>query len=141
MKLPHSTSTALAAFLAAAGIAGCSPIRGYCAAAADCSDFEAILLDPVGESNDSIEVCVVNSEGLLRALRANEEDGCFQEAAATELYFACVADTFAKDEKDACDGFVFDDQRNPCFSELDDVIDLRSDNSDNGNNNCSSREE
>ena len=126
-----------ASFAIAAIAAGCSPVRGYCAAAAECNDFEAILLDFVGESNDSDDVCVADNEGLLRALRANEEDGCLDEAVATEQYFACVADVFARDEGDACDGFTFDDQRNPCFAKLDDVIDLRSDNDDT----CSAGEE
>lgn len=118
-------------------LAGCSPVGGYCAAAAECDDFEAILLDEVGESNDSDEVCVANNEGLLRTLRANEEDGCFEEAAATERWFACVADTYGRDEGDACDGFTFNDDRNPCFDELDDMLDLRADNGDN----CSPGEE
>lgn len=135
MKLPLITLAASA--LAASLTVGCSPVRGYCAAAAECDDFEAILLDEVGESNDSDEVCVVNNEGLLRALRANEEEACFEEAAATEAYFACVADTFARDENDACDGFTFDNNRNPCSDERDDMLELRSDNG----NKCSAGEE
>lgn len=115
----------------------CSPVRGYCEAAAECDDFEAFLLDPVGESNDSDEVCVAQTEGLLRALRANEEEGCFEEARLREQYFACVADTYYRDRGDACDGFILDQDRNPCFGELDDLIDQSQDNGDD----CSSGEE
>lgn len=118
-------------------MAACNPIRGYCEAAAECDDFEAVLLDPVGESNDSVNVCVAQTEGSQRALRANEEPGCFEEADARDAYFACVADTFARDESDACDGFILSDDRNPCFSELDDAIDAANDNDDD----CSAGEE
>jgi hypothetical protein len=99
----------------------CSPIRGYCEAAAECDDFEARLLDPVGEDNDSADVCVAQNEGVLRALRANEEDVCREQADIWEAYMACVAETFGKDEKDACDGFVFSAD-NPCDDELDDFF-------------------
>jgi hypothetical protein len=132
-----TAATAVACLTSLGWIVGCSAVAGYCAAAAECDDLEAFLFDPVGESNDSDAVCVADNEGALRALRANEEDGCFEEAAATEKYFACVADAFARDEGDACDGFLFDDDRNPCFAELDDILDLRDDNGDD----CSAGEE
>lgn len=126
-----------ALLVAAAVITACSPIAGYCQAAAECDDFEAILLDPVGESNDSVNVCIAATEGSQRALRANEEEGCYEEANLREAYFACVADVFAKDRDDACDGFVLNADRNPCFDELDDATDQAGDNGDD----CSANEE
>ncbi len=137
LPIPWTAAGASLVLVSLGWAAACNPVAGFCAAAAECDDFEAILLDSVGESNDSDEVCTAGNEGLLRTLRANEEEGCHEEAAATEAYFACVADTFALDEKDACDGFVISEDKNPCFAELDDVIDLRSDNGDS----CSAGEE
>lgn len=128
------------AIAAVASASACSPVRGYCEAAAECDDREAGLpfgRDFVGESNDSVNVCVANEEGFIRTLRANEEDGCQQEADARLAYFACVADTYRADPGDACDGLVFDQDRNPCFSELDDFFDASSDNGDD----CSPNEE
>lgn len=112
--------------------AACSPVAGYCEAAAECDDREALFLglDPVGESNDSVNVCIAQSEGTLRTLRANEEEGCQEEADALLAYYACVADTYRADPGDACDGLVFDEDRNPCFSELDDFFDAAGDNGD-----------
>jgi hypothetical protein len=130
---------ALAA-VALAGASGCNPVRGYCEAAAECDDREAGLpfgRDFVGESNDSANVCVADEEGAIRALRANEEEGCQEEADARLAYFACVADVYARDPGDACDGLVFNDDRNPCFAEMDDFFDALVDNGDD----CSPNEE
>ena len=125
------------ACVAACVLPACSPVRGFCSAAAECDDLEAGFFDFVGESNDSDEVCVAQNEGLLRALRANEEEDCFEEARLQEEWMACVADTFANDPDDACDGFVVDQDRNPCFGELDDLDDQRADN----DNDCNANEE
>jgi hypothetical protein len=128
---------ALLPMAALAVTAACSPVRGFCEAAAECDDREAGLLDFVGESNDSVNVCIANEEGTLRVLRANEEEGCQEEADARLAYFACVADAYRADPGDACDGFVLSDDRNPCFSELDDFFDAAADNGDD----CSPNEE
>jgi hypothetical protein len=130
---------ALVPLAAIAVTAACSPVGGYCEAAAECDDREAqfLGLDPVGESNDSVNVCVAQSEGVIRTLRANEEEGCQEEADALLAYYACVADTFRADPRDACDGLVFDPDRNPCFDELDDFFDSAGDNGDD----CSPNEE
>jgi hypothetical protein len=124
------TLLALVPLAVVAVTAACSPIRTYCEAAAECDDLEARLLDPVGESNDSVNVCVADQEGAVRVLRANEEEGCQEQADALLAYYACVADAYVQDPGDACDGFIFSSDRNPCFSELDDVLDAAGDNGD-----------
>lgn len=123
--------------VAALAVAGCSPARGYCAAQAECDSEQArfVGVDRVGEDNDSEDVCVAEQEGTLRALRANEEDVCHEQADALETYMACVAQTFAEDEKDACDALVFGNS-NPCEDELRDLIDATSDSGDD----CSANE-
>lgn len=126
--------------LALGAALGCtSPSRGYCAAAAECDDgegpFAVSILDPVGEDNDSLEVCVANQDGFLRTLRANEEERCQDAASAWETYMACVAQVYAEDEDDACDGFRVQD--NPCEDELTDFGEIFQDLGDD----CSPNEE
>lgn len=131
--------------LALGAALGCtSPSRGYCAAAAECDEREAVL-DPVGEDNDSLEVCVANQDGFLRTLRANEEQRCQDAANAWEAYMACVAQVYAEDEGDACDGFrggvlnglLGNSSDNPCEDELTDFGEIAQDLGDD----CSPNEE
>lgn len=107
------------AFCLALAIAGCSPVPGYCQAQGDCNKLEARLFDFVGESDDSVNVCEADNEGLVRTLRANKERECQDEADAFEAYMACASDAYAKDNKDPCAPFIPDDN-NPCSKELDD---------------------
>lgn len=137
------TLFALLPLAAIAVTAACSPVGGFCEAAGECDDRDAQIfplgVDFVGESNDSINVCVAESEGRIRTLRANEEDGCQEEADAQLAYYACVADTYRADPGDACDALVNDPDRNPCAGELDDYFDALSDNIASGD--CSQNEE
>ena len=91
-----------AAIIAACGllISACSDLPArYCALGLECDDLFA-LYDPVpGTSEDSADVCTVNQETLLRALRANREDICHDMADAWEQWLLCVV------EEDTCDSF------------------------------------
>ena len=116
--------------LALTALAGCSTARGYCAAAGECDSETAAAFfggyDSVGSSNDSVEVCVAQEDGYLRALRANEEPDCSEAAAAWDAYMGCVSQVFAEDGVDkACDALsnpmVVDNH--PCDGELDDYQD------------------
>jgi hypothetical protein len=123
----------------AAQVAGCSPVNGYCAAAGECdSNGNLLVFDPVGDDDDSVNVCIAQTEGQLRALRANEEEECHKLADALEVYYACVARVFAEDADDACDGFELLNNDNPCDDELDDVNDAQN---DVDGDECSSGEE
>ncbi len=97
----------------------CSPARGFCEAHADCSrDFFGIEIpDEAGSAPDSVEVCVVNQEGRVRALRANEEEECHRAADALEIFMACVGDAFGR-EGDGCDAL-----EDNCEDERDDFQD------------------
>lgn len=127
-------------------LSGCSNARGFCAAAGECDDEVASLFlggnDSVGSSDDSIEVCVAQQDGYLRALRANEEPACSEAAVAWDAYMACVTRVFADEGVDeACDALanplVVDNH--PCDGELDDYQDALRD-ADNGGD-CSASEE
>jgi hypothetical protein len=86
--------------------AACSSLPDqYCQKAADCDE----LLDPVGNSDDSVGVCAIMQQTELDAYRANSEDECFDLATAKEEYMACVVE-------EGCDGFniFFEDE---CRSE------------------------
>lgn len=144
--MKRTTLLPLAAGLGAAlvALAGCSNAGGFCAAAGECDDELVALqgLDRVGSSDDSIEVCVADQVGYLRALRANEEPECAEMAAAWDAYMGCVATVFAQEGVDeACDALssplLVDNH--PCDSELDDYYDAQRD-ADNGQD-CSSSEE
>lgn len=139
---------ALAAGLGAAllTVAGCSNARGFCAAAGECDDDVASLFlggnDSVGSSDDSIEVCVAQQDGWLRALRANEEPECAEAAVAWDAYMACVGGVFAQEGVDeACDALAnpLVVNNHPCDGELDDYYDAMRD-ADNGED-CSQSEE
>ncbi len=130
--------------LALVALVGCSNARGFCAAAGECDEERAMLggFDSVGSSDDSIEVCVVQQDGYLRHLRANEEQECHEAAVAWDAYMACVATVFANEGVDeACDALsntlLVDDH--PCENELDDYFDALGD-ADNGQD-CSAAEE
>jgi len=115
-------------------LAGCSPARGFCEAHADCErDFFGVdIPDQSGDADDSIGVCIANQEGFVAALRANEEDECQAAANAYEIFMACIADEFAKDD-DGCD--VLEDE---CEDERDDLNDAIG---DIDGNECSSNED
>jgi hypothetical protein len=116
-----------------------SPARGFCAAAAECDEDSVSIpfgFDAVGESDDSIEVCVQDNEGFVRALRANEEPECLDAANAWDRYMACVSQQFAEGED--CDPFRNPALgENPCDAELDDFADALNE----ANGDCSSGEE
>jgi hypothetical protein len=138
--LPLAVSVA-----AALGLGGCSNARGFCAAAGECDRETASVFlggnDTVGSSNDSVDVCVAQEEGYLRALRANEEKACSQAADAWDAYMACVAQAYADDGADgACDALsnpVLIDNH-PCDGELNDYGDALRDANNGGD--CSATE-
>lgn len=79
-------------------VSGCTTSeRLYCEKAAECDD-QFGLLDPVGNSSDSVDVCQVNQETFLAALRANSEEICQQRAEAEIAWMNCVAE-------EGCDSF------------------------------------
>jgi hypothetical protein len=122
--------SALAGGLASA----CSPARGYCEAHADCErEFIGIVIpDAAGDADDSVGVCVVEQEGRVRALRANEEKECQEAADKLEIYMACIGAEFSNNP-DGCE--VIEDD---CDDELDDLNDaLR----EIDGNECSSNED
>jgi hypothetical protein len=112
----------------------CSPARGFCEAHADCErEFLGVVIpDAAGDADDSVDVCTVEQEGRIRALRANEERECRDAADKLEIYMACIGAAFA-DNPDGCE--VIEDE---CDDELDDLNDAlaRIDG-----NECSSNEE
>ncbi len=108
---------------ALAVVAGCSPTGAFCQAQSDCDAFAAqfpLGLDQVGESDDSVGVCIADNDGFLRELRANEESQCQDWADAWEAYMACVAQEYGGDPDKACDPLLRGSD-NPCHSELRDV--------------------
>jgi hypothetical protein len=97
---------------------GFGPERAYCETAGDCDDGFG-LFDPVqGSSDDSVDVCTVNQETNIAALRANSEEVCHDLADAWQAYMLCAVE-------EGCDAF------NPlepeCNDELEDVADLSND--------------
>jgi hypothetical protein len=116
-----------------AGTVACSPVPGYCAAAAECDDAEASFLlggfDIVGEDNDSENVCVADVEGGLNVLRANEEEVCARHADAAEVYFACVSREYAADREKACELLIVDES-NPCEDEARELLDVQREEDD-----------
>lgn len=96
-------------------LAGCPSLpEAYCQTMADCDDADGIF-DSVGESSDSVGVCVVNQQTNLDALRANEEDVCVELALATEAYMACAVE-------EGCDAFRPFEQE--CSGEREDFFEL-----------------
>lgn len=108
---------ALVALLLAGLGAGCKPLpRAYCELGGECDEATGFL-DPVpGSSSDSVDVCTVNQETLLKALRANREEVCHQLADAFEAYWACAVD-------EGCD--AFDVTEPECKDELEEVGNLK----------------
>jgi hypothetical protein len=77
---------------------GCTRVAdGYCRAAGACD----IGLDGVGESDDSVAVCIEREEGALRSLRRNDEPECLDAADKYEAYLVCAGASYAKDA-DGC---------------------------------------
>jgi hypothetical protein len=107
LKEPRTFSSpgALGAVLltaAALALAGCNDLPArYCALGGECDDpILMALYDPVpGSSPDSVDVCTVNQETFLAALRANREDICHRMAEAWEEWMLCVV------EEDTCRSF------------------------------------
>jgi hypothetical protein len=97
---PHRLLGAALLAASALALAGCNPLPAqYCSLGLDCDDVFA-LYDPVpGTSEDSADVCTVNQETYLRALRANHEEVCHEMAEAWEEWMLCVV------EEDTCDSF------------------------------------
>ena len=123
--------------LALLTLTGCSNARGFCTAAGECDNEIAGFFfggnDSVGSSDDTIEVCVAQQDGYLRALRANEEPECSEAAAAWDAYMACVATVFANEGVDeACDALAnpLAVDNHPCDGELDDYQDAMRDADD-----------
>ncbi len=86
--------------------AACSTLPDqYCQTAADCDE----LLDPVGNSDDSVAVCSVIQQTTLESLRANREDVCQDLADAYEEFMACAVE-------EECDAWDFTE--NACRSEF-----------------------
>jgi len=113
-------------------VAGCSATGTYCQAQADCDDFGAAFplgLDVVGESDDSISVCVADTDGLISELRANEESQCQDVADKLQIYIACAADTYSKNQDDACEPFKLGNDQ-PCHDELRDFTEAQQDAGD-----------
>ena len=101
----------------AIAVSGCSSLeREYCQTAGECDDTFAI--DPVGSSPDSVDVCVVNQETTLSALRANSEEVCQRAADKYEAFLACAVEQ-------GCD--AFDLTQEECKDEFSDYIDELSD--------------
>jgi hypothetical protein len=121
----HALTTArrLVVVVAAALTGSCSSASGFCQAAADCEReiFGVVVPDQAGSADDSVNVCTVEMDGQVRALRANEEAECQEAADKLEVFMACISAAFAE-EKDGCD--VFD---NECEDELDDFQDALAD--------------
>jgi hypothetical protein len=114
-----------AALAALSLLTGCNPtVQAYCDLAADCDDFEGLLLDPIqGESDDNAAVCAVNQQTLLDALRANRESVCAELAVAYELWYQCAVE-------EGCAAFKLTE--NECNNELEDIRDLQ----DEAGNRC-----
>jgi hypothetical protein len=84
-------------FLVCLMVVGCSRVSdGYCRAANAC-DGE----DGVGESDDSIAVCIEQQDGFLQSLRKNDEQECLATADNYEAFLTCVAADYAEN-KDGC---------------------------------------
>jgi hypothetical protein len=137
--------TLLALSCAATLVVGCTSSRGYCDAAADC-EREIIgveIPDDAGNDDDSAAVCAVRQDGILAALRANEEPECSVLADALDRFHACVAAEYAR-QGDGCDALFggnepqFTEADGPCDDEFDNVVDARDDIS---GDECSSQEE
>jgi hypothetical protein len=124
----------LAAVGALALVGACtSSARGFCEADADCDrEFFGVAIDSSGDADDSVDVCTVNQEGFVRALRANEEEECQVAADKFEVLMACIAAEFA-DDNDGCDVL-----ESKCEDERDDVNDAFG---DIDGNECSSNED
>jgi hypothetical protein len=131
--------THLPRLLAAAGalalVGACtSPARGFCEAHADCErDFLGVVIpDLAGDADDSVDVCTVQQDGSVQALRANEEEECQVAAEKLEIFMACIATEFA-DDNDGCDVL-----ESKCEDERDDVNDALD---DIDGNECNSNED
>jgi hypothetical protein len=76
-------------------ITACAPSieREFCTLGLECTDPEQLALDPVpGQSEDSLEVCVVLQETSQAALRANSEPECSELADARDEFMACAVE-------------------------------------------------
>ncbi len=105
--------TAPLAIAAVLSLGACSTLeRDYCQTAGDCDD--AFAIDPVGSSPDSVEVCIVNQQTTLQALRANSEEVCQNAADKYEEFLACAAE-------EGCDAFNLTEEE--CKDEFSDYVD------------------
>lgn len=101
-------------------LAGCNGLPAqYCETGAACDDFAGLLLDPVpGDSDDSADVCAVNQQTVLSALRANSEQICHDMALAYENWMACAIE-------EGCDAFEINQPE--CKDELEEYRELQDD--------------
>lgn len=66
-----------------------SPARQFCEIAGECDEGFA-LWDPVGGSDDSVEVCVSDTQTTLDIFNANSEEECRELAVLLTEYHNCV---------------------------------------------------
>ena len=90
---------------------GCSSTaQQYCETAGECDEtipFFGYPVDGVGNSSDSVDVCVQQQEAYLNTLRANSEEICQDAARAYEEFMQCAI------EEGDCDAWTDND----CSSE------------------------
>ena len=107
VSLPRAARARFTALLLTA-LSACSSLEEqYCAVAAQCDD-PALLLDPVGSSEDSEAVCVVTQRTAVEILAANSDDICKERLQAERDWMACVVE-------EGCDAF---DATRPACSDV-----------------------
>jgi hypothetical protein len=95
--------------------AGCPSLaEQYCQTAGECDE----LLDPVGNSDDSVAVCAVLQQTTLDAYRANSESICQDLADAYEEWMRCAVE-------EGCDAWDF--TSDDCRSEFNDYAETADD--------------
>lgn len=104
-------------------LAGCGGLAAsYCQTASECDEEVPLIpffgpdvpVDGVGNSDDSVGVCMAEVDGYVSALRANSEDVCEELAAAYEAFMECAV------QEGDCDAWTSND----CDNERDDIQDL-----------------
>ena len=107
----NKTFGVLLLFTLAVPFIGCSSTsQQYCEVAGECDEtipFFGYPVDGVGNSSDSVDVCVQQQEAYLNTLRANSEEICHDAALAYEAFMLCAI------EEGDCDAWTDND----CSSE------------------------
>lgn len=93
--------------------ASCSESAAYCQRSVECSEDTG---DDSDEGADDVAVCSAQTDGLLRALRANAEPECTALANAISALNACRAQL-------SCDDFDATENNGECQDERDGVGD------------------